>query len=492
MTDFKNGSVDPEQYWPDAEKLLDAHFRRKKRRRALLLLLLLMMVGQAIYFTDVLDKDASQLFTEKQDKASNEQSLDVIPGKLQAEAGPQAGANSHVLTGKTDLHSSTVKVLSGNTPVKEPSRNEKTTVKNDVGVRNKLLAAKKQKAGKAHTVKSTVPMKSAETPEQTLAPSTEDDYPSEAAESQCEDAGAEVAFAEMVSPDPAKAQMTLNVKQDSVALIKPNDDVDIKVRMSNDSARWGVLAYFGASSTAPIKYGNVSNAYEQRRKNEESPAILPCAGLQVSLQSGKWDLRAGFGYGVLGENVNYSPYSKGEYYLSRQEWQPFSYTQTDTDSAYIYGMLFYQTNLQTVTDSQLVNITDTINGLHYDPSLAAMNSNTRHYILQFPFDATWQIQSGRWGFGISAGLSLGIVLSSRGTYLLKDESATNTWKKDRSGQLFWQIGGGIECSYQISDRFCLMLAPQTRFALNPIREKDGANKFYNTVGINSGLRYRFR
>lgn len=257
-------------------------------------------------------------------------------------------------------------------------------------------------------------------------------------------------------------------------------------------SRYDLIAYAGMSYVDKAINSPGNTIYMQRRAEEEMPTLLPYAGVQVAGSVSKFEWRAGAEFSVIGERVNYSPYKNGQYYNSYIDWDPYTYTVTDTDSAWIFGMLFLQTNAYQVNDSTAVTVVDTLNGRHYDAGILSANGTNRWYLIQFPLEFSYTVRRGRLGIGISGGLAPGIVVGSQGKYLMKDESGIREFSRASGGRLLLSAGGGLEVSWQLNDVCGLLLRPSARYFLTPLKEEDGASKNYYTIGLHAGIRYRIR
>lgn len=483
---------DPEHYWPQAEQMLDAHFRRKRRRRMLALLILLLIGGGASVF--LLNESTDHGDFPGEQKVVQEFSNPVIPSENKDEIQSEAQAHSAAeLSGpeKSERNGSSSSIKPSQSSVAQ-SPFQKKSDRLPTRINRDLQTEKKDPI----TVEPVIITLIGE----------EDSYPRENADQAfstlCEDVS--------ISDSDKKIEAYTGVSFDSDSLAvsnadKPEGDLT-KVDRSKDTTRLSNLPLIetrtrnalsliltaGPALTQARYSANNAGSPLVRRDKEEVADILPEGSLQVSLSRGRWDFRAGLGMSVWGETVKYSPYSRGEYLSSRDEWQPYSYTATDTDSAYIYGMLFFLTNTTTVNDSQLVNVTDTLNGVRYDPSVLQANGRTRQRLLQIPVEAVWNVSRGRIGFGVSAGLTFGFLMSSTGSYLVSDESGVRSWESSSSTKMIVQAGGGLEISYRLNDHFRFSLAPNTRFALTPIREPGGADKTYHSFGLRAGVAYRIK
>jgi hypothetical protein len=219
------------------------------------------------------------------------------------------------------------------------------------------------------------------------------------------------------------------------------------------------------------------------------PTILPFGGLQLSKSVRNWDFRGGFEFSVIGEQVKYSPYANGEYYNQQEVWQPNNYIVTDTDSAYIWGMLFLNTTNHVVLDSVKVTVTDTLNGTHYNSSIRNANGINRWYVVELPLEVLYQVRLKRWGLGVAAGIAPGVVVQSSGYYLKEDESGYTSIKKYNKQQFTLNARAGIEISYLLNTRCRLLLRPSSQYSITKMEAGAKEKQRYQRHGISVGLLY---
>ena len=254
-------------------------------------------------------------------------------------------------------------------------------------------------------------------------------------------------------------------------------------------AKWDVLVYGGINGVQKELSGKSNSSYLLRREKEELPTILPFGGLQLSKSVRNWDFRGGFEFSVIGEQVKYSPYANGEYYNQQEVWQPNNYIVTDTDSAYIWGMLFLNTTNHVVLDSVKVTVTDTLNGTHYNSSIRNANGINRWYVVELPLEVLYQVRLKRWGLGVAAGIAPGVVVQSSGYYLKEDESGYTSIKKYNKQQFTLNARAGIEISYLLNTRCRLLLRPSSQYSITKMEAGAKEKQRYQRHGISVGLLY---
>jgi hypothetical protein len=238
--------------------------------------------------------------------------------------------------------------------------------------------------------------------------------------------------------------------------------------------------------------GNSTVEYIERRNREGSQIILPNFGASISNGNGKWDFRAGIELSMLGEKVNYSPYSNGDYYKTSGGWQPYQHLVTDSDSTFIFGILFINTSLKLVNDSTYTTKIDTLNGPHYDEKIVLANGVNKSYYLEFPLEASYTHFINRWGFGVSAGISPSMLLSTNGYYLTTDQKTTKQLNKETSTKMFLNGRLNLELSYVVNERLRLMVRPTYRKNLTKVKDGSETKHHYSSYGLNVGALFKIR
>ena len=489
MTEHMNNLPDPEEFWPDAEKMLNGHFKAKRRRRAAILLsALLISLSAVLFFSQNNDQPVS---AEHSSPAQQPLSADV-PATQTVIREPAAELPEHTQPAGVSAPEEATHQVMDKAPVPLAPEKSETAVQHTVS---------KTASGNLPAVKNSTPARvepvvavNTPSPVQTSAPPA-------AAALQTEHLSLSM-NAETSSGSPDELSLPailepLHFLTASAIRIENTEDPSVSGKQEVKAApkqksKLSLIAYGGLSYVDKVINSPGNTIYMQRREQEESATFLPYGGLQIARSTSRLEVRLGAEFSVLGEKVKYSPYKNGTYYNSYIDWDPYTYTVTDTDSAWIFGMLFLQTSSQTINDSIQVTKTDTLNGMHYDASILSANGTNRWYLVQFPIELTYPVIRGRFGIGISGGIAPGFILSSEGKYLLKDESGVREINRDARGTFMLNAGGGIEFSYLFGERFSILLRPTVRYFLTPVEEENGASKNYRTYGLHAGLRYSIR
>lgn len=466
MTDYKHEEFNPEEFWPEAEKMLDRHFAARRKRRVLLLLAFLLVGFSTSYF--LLHK-TGHLYTEEQ-------------------AREQTGIPAAAPAG-TPLEK---KVIS----VEERTLDEKSAGNKDPRTEGYGSLPAEKTATLNHSASQRIAVDES-VPEAGTKSTNEVNIPASVAVAAEHKSTSAETTSETSPAAPQEAHDLSLLPLRTVHTLAPDSLIDLfkaerREASLKGKSRWDLLLYAGGNRVTKRLSGDAGTLYLDRRADEEQPAYLPYAGLQLSKSSGPFDIRAGFEFSVVGEQVKYSPYSQGQYYHTYQDWEPYSYTVTDTDSMYVFGILFLNTRLETVNDSNYVTKTDTLNGRHYDASLLAANGTNRWYIAEVPVEIAYTVRRGRWGIGLSAGLAPGLVVETSARYLKASEEGYTRVEKDRNGQFTLNARAGLEFSYLLNTNCRLLLRPNGRHFLTPIRDGNNARQHYRSYGINAGILYLIR
>jgi hypothetical protein len=495
MKDFNEEHIDPEKYWPEAESLLENHYRMKRRRRAIILFSAVLVGILSVYFLNIEKIN----FAEKR-KA--EKSVSVNNNAEQSNS-PTPEKNERIIPSPVTQEKKMESSRMDKNPVVEVESGTTTASTENKGSLHKGNAQKpKVKSGSAIVFASTSIDKSSK-PKSTKVVASENSINTETplkfnnspklkvpTGKNQPDAGTSLPAtkSDFADVDYIASMPLLKWEKQSYEEIMPYPE-NRPALHSKKKAKWDLLVYAGLNDVQKELSGKTSSSYMVRREKEEAPALLPFGGLQLSKSVNNWDFRGGFEFAVLGEQVKYSPYAKGDYLNQYDDWVPNNYVVTDTDSAYIWGILFLNTTDYTVFDSVLVTVTDTLNGTYYNPNIRNANGTNRWYVMELPLEVLYQYRMKRWGIGLSAGIAPGMVVQSSGYYLKEDESGYTSIKKYNKQQFTLNARAGIELSYLLNSQCRLLLRPTTQYSL--LKMDAGANERqrYRRNGVSIGLMY---
>lgn len=475
MKDNIKENLNPEDYWKDAEKILDNHFRKKRNRKIVLLLLLLFTSSGSFYwFANKNDKGVKNTaYTEplKTVQASEKQ------GEIKSEVTQQKVIVSQSIKDQPVKVSNTLrenkkKQNASSFPMSVGTVHHVDKKRVEVALKSRVPGEDKITRYELKEINTSVDDSAAELPASIIRDAS--------LENKADESLPVFADLELITALNATLQ-----NNNTVALHHLESETgNVKLR-----SRWDLIIYGTSQLAQKTPTGNFDKNYLQRRNTEEHNVWLPGAGVQFSHSINNWDVRVGLEFSMLGEKVKYSPYSKGEYYRNYKQWQNYEYTIEDVDTTFIFGIPFYHSQQVVVTDSSLVDKTDTLNGEHYNESIATANGLNKYSLIEVPIEVVYRIQSGRFGAGVSVGLATGVVISSKGHYLRGDETGVESLKNSYTGDVVLNLRGGIEFSYMINERLKLLAKPNGKFYVTNLKEKNGADSKYKTIGVNLGLMY---
>jgi hypothetical protein len=484
MKESKKDQMDPELYWPEAEKLLEKHYTAKRRRRATVWLGVVLLGLVSVFVVNSRKENYSEKIAPvKIEKGEYGSSVNKNHATTETESNQsskeenvnsnntasQPETNSHILPTETAVAGPNKSVPASPTKVKQ-----NFTKPNDHAIRTEVKST--AQAIPPSKQENTIPVvQNTNVEEQKIIVSTKN--------SQTTKSEFNFSDADFIASLPMLKWQGKN--WDEVSIHPDNRPLLV----TKKKAKWDLLVYGGINGVQKELTGKSSSSYLHRREKEELPTVLPFGGLQLSKSIRNWDFRGGLELSVIGEQVKYSPYANGEYYNQQDVWQSNNYIVTDTDSAYIWGMLFLNTTDYVVIDSVKVTVTDTLNGTHYNTSIRKANGINRWYVMELPLEVLYQVRLKRWGIGLAAGIAPGLVVQSSGYYLKEDESGYASIKKYNKQQFTLNARAGIEISYLLNTRCRLLLRPSSQYSITKMEAGAKEKQRYQRNGVSVGLLY---
>ncbi|MFM9008295.1 MAG: hypothetical protein ACKORE_06930 [Bacteroidota bacterium] len=478
---------DPGQYWPEAEAMLDGHFRRKRRRRFLIWFFLLIGL---ISSWMVIQERAANTSEALQSITTVERAQKRSPSDAEAIA-LETGSTDKTTQAQPDQTSpnSSAPTLTTNKTEQGIDRTTNTAPKPTTRRRPSFSSTSIQQ----HTARTEAsePMRNAEPVQERVviqqSETAEDAYYGDSENNpatmrdECEDATTRV--------EPMDTAAVFSLEAVGIVQTAASPDSTLVLTIPAKQRSSGLLVRAGMLQTRADFHGEFDPGYIDRRRLEETPCIPPNLSVQWFNTRGNWEVRVGAGISQWGEQSSYSPYTRQQYTKTSSVYQPYNYTLVDTDSAYVYGILFYQTANVIVNDSVLVTSTDTLYGLLPDTTLAGSLPCVKHTLIQIPIELAWTRHIGKFGIGLSAGLTIGWIVRSSGSYLRADQTGLADWNNKGSSGIFMQAGAAIELSYRIRERMSLLLLPVGNTALSSVSEPLGLKKRYSAWGLQAGVRF---
>lgn len=484
MKDSKKDQIDPELYWPEAEKLLEQHYTTKRRRRAIVWMGVVILGLVSVFLVNSRKENYSEKSTPvKFEKGEN---VSMVNGNHETNETETAAPSKDekINTQPSEISS---KPISSNLPKENSiaSTNKEVAVAptkeklNFTNPKSLLVSAEINSSSNGNEPKK-------QTSPIPVVIDTKDhlqDVNSIGENSQTTQSKLNFSDADFIASLP---MLKWNGKEKEEISIIPTNRPLLETKKK---AKWDLLVYAGVNGVQKELSGQSNTSYLLRREKEELPTVLPFGGLHLSKSVRNWDFRGGFEFSVIGEQVKYSPYANGEYYNQKEVWESNNYIVTDTDSAYVWGILFLNTSNHLILDSVKVTVTDTLNGTHYNTSIRNANGINRWYIAELPLEILYQVRLKRWGIGVAAGIAPGLVVQSSGYYLKEDESGYTSIKKFNKQQFTLNARAGFEISYLLNTRCRLLLRPSSQYSITKMEAGAKEKQRYQRHGISVGLLY---
>jgi hypothetical protein len=231
--------------------------------------------------------------------------------------------------------------------------------------------------------------------------------------------------------------------------------------------------------------------YIMHRKNEEEPILTPSIGIAFIANRNSFSLSLGAEYSMYGEKTNYYPYSNQITIIGDSDWQTYLLHLVDTDTAYVTGNQWYIETPFTRLDSSLVQSWDTLEEYKYDKRIAESNGINKFYFIEVPVEVSYCITKGRAGFGISAGISPGMLVHEKGHYLRSDGRGIESFQEIQTFRKFMMNARlSADFYYRLGARTKLVMRPQFRTNLNSVfKDEYGIKQKYYSTGVLFGISY---
>jgi len=501
MNDDKNKPLNPDDYWPEMEQMLDKHFVAQKRRRVLWIALLLLIGSSTLFmFLNKSGEKNTSLETitiPQTESTVNTKSTTTTQRKIEDHVSTATESN---ISSNVSSKSVTTTASSKNTSTEEISTDNKIDDKindnhtNNITIKHSLAISKKE------SIKSTVKSKKEKEVRNSslIVKNNANNESKSIIENKflaTKNITLDINKLEVITPASAQTiPFFPAISANYSFTTRPSDTIaGVKTFIpAKKKKRFEMQVYAGANYIHDELKGNSTINYTERRNREESPVVLPHMGASVSAGQGHWDFRAGIELSMLGQKIKYSPFSDGDVYTTSGDWQQYQYTVSDSDSTYILGIIFISTHQVVINDSTFITVIDTVRGPRYDASIAAANGVNKSYYIEVPLEVAYTTFHNKWGFGISAGISPAYLISTKGYYLTSDQSKVEQLNRETSTQLFLSGRINLELSYLISDRLRLMIRPTARKNLTEIRDGSSTINKFSSVGMNVGVSWKIR
>jgi hypothetical protein len=139
--------------------------------------------------------------------------------------------------------------------------------------------------------------------------------------------------------------------------------------------------------------------------------------------------------------------------------------------------------------------------VNYDASYSGnvalgANGRSRFAYLEIPLTVGYEWTRNRWGFALQGGISTGILLNAKGSYVSTTQFSSQLFNLAGNKQIFRKTVFSLLASpsvhYYMNDRTSIFVAPTYRLNLQPITKTGSElSQKYLTPGLQIGVRKRF-
>ena len=264
--------------------------------------------------------------------------------------------------------------------------------------------------------------------------------------------------------------------------------------LKNKKLFWAVFAQIGYFNTSKsIKTLELLASYQSRRKEEEQSNFVLNYGAGLKLWYRKFALNVGVDYSNYSENVNYENWKNGYSYNQKDNWNVFYTPSTSVDTLYYQGIQYPNANTVLVKDSTKTSLKDSIYGRINNEGINQYNGKTMLSYAEFPIIAEYNFVFNKFSIGLNGGISPGIATFRSGYYISKNQESfedVNTNTEFR--KWIWNARAGINVHYKISHGLEIYIQPQYRTNLSSVfNSSSGIKQKYTSIGTSMGLLFWF-
>ena len=475
-----NKDLRPEDFWPEAEKLLDNHYKAKRKRRAILwFITALTIIGASIYF--ISDRHENNTVVSEAGKQIDAQVKNNLTGTNTISQDDLKIQSNESVNNNTNSSNSNIQTAPLPTTEKQKIKNEKNT-----------HSAEKLKSTKTN-------LKSASIVGSSLAISTTENSNQVSQQVVVENKST------LIETTPGESRNLLIDNSAIASLSAPVFDglkvnkvsfqnvttrnTQIKEPKISGGAEYRFDVLAGANLMTKDISGYSDLTTEGKRNAGESDVITPQLSLEVSRVTEKYSIALGLNYIQYGEKVNYDPSMQTKIAIDNSYWNTFTTNVVDTDTNYVYGFVYLSEQTFQRLDSNYVTQTDSLDQTVINNNiLKSTGTNVISYV-EMPVSVSYYFGRKKFRYGVSAGVSAGMLVYSNGYYL--NNSGTDVISI-RDEKLFKKVifNGqvGLDFRYCLSAKTHILFRPQYRMNLDSIiKEGTGFNQRYSSFGVSAGV-----
>lgn len=260
--------------------------------------------------------------------------------------------------------------------------------------------------------------------------------------------------------------------------------------LQNKKLFWSVFFQTGIFNTQKSLLGNSTNEeYVNRRKSQEKSNLVYNLGVGTKIWYNKFALNVGVDYSNFSEKTNYENWKYGYNYSQKDIWN-FTYnTQTYYDTIYYQGISYNLPYSITKKDSTKTLVVDSAYGKVYSEGNVIANGKTLLSYVEFPLLMEYNFVFHKFSIALQAGISPGLASFRKGYYInpMQDNyillAESNDFRK-----WIWNARTGVSINYKIGNGIEVFMQPQYRVNLTSVYKSSfGVSQKYTSIGTSLGL-----
>lgn len=494
----------PDDFWPEANELLDKHFKAKKRRGAFLKMGGFMLVFAAVMmfvFNDEIKKtdnlklrsanSALPINTGNQKELNEKNVSNVIAETISLHAS-EWSKNKPLETEKLNKNGSTIvkqqaihvanKLINNtsNKLVAEGDNEQLVAIENNY--KNNELKKNNELAALA-IVDNTAKLN---TDEKILKSNTVLDLigplPRTMKEVQRLN---NMGFTAMEND--LENQPTIIV---NTANLVPVDGDDYATK--SNYIKYAISAYGGFQQVDKTLQANqIFSEYAAIRSVKETKTNTLFYGVNFTLQKNNFVVKAGVEYNTFSENNQYDATSKKWQITDESKWNIYNKQVLKIDTIYHFGIVNYVSSLVSVRDSTLQIKSDSVFAYGVNNKIIEANGKTKLSYIEIPLMVGYEFKKNKFSVSPLVGISVGYLIAERGSYInqsitgIENISAIQEIKK-----YMFNYSLQLQVGYRLSPQFMVFIAPQFKANLLSVTNKNfGVSTRYQTIGGLIGLNF---
>lgn len=514
-----NTNLKPEDFWPDAEKLLDNHYRSKRRIKAAFWILSVLTITGTLFFLSLDKKDVS-VNTDK----SNETPVAVSGNKSISEnkTSPQNTSviinDQNISLQKTTTQKNSVSTRpvndqtannnevknSGNFTKAEKSDN---SISKKLNEQNLISNAEKNTSINANpTISTELKQKSQNSIEQARNSAKDNTLINTTSEISNENHNATSAITQSTLSDvkskeeffplasiQSRGFSTLETNK-TPGLLNTERGSEIKETKTKYPAEYRLEVLAGANQVTKSISGFQNLMVENKRNSWETEVITPQLNVAVSRTTDHYSIALGLNYIQYGEKVNYDPAVKSKFLVDNSYWNTYTTTVTDTDTNFVYGFVYFTQQISQRLDSNYIHQTDSVEQTIINNNIVKSTGTNVISYVEMPLTVSYYFGKQKFKYGVSTGISAGMLVYSKGYYL---NNQGNDVIRLNDPELFRKVivNGqvGLELKYCLTPALNFLVRPRYQMNLNSIvKDEAGFKQKYSAVGISAGVSFLIR